>query len=118
MSVCEAPRSGTAAEGLRHEGFDLRAGARDGSRLLLSPCRPPARHSSATAGPFLARRAHPVAAVIVQLAGEERIGDWHFLLVLSAQMIRKHAGPGPISLGHDRIVKAFVGLALMGDPPE
>ena len=92
----------------------------DGSRLVFAALQDGLRNIVAPSPAALGRvaRAHPVAAVIEQLAGEERVR----VLAIAGRalsMLRKQKLHSvPCLLINDGIVKTIVGLALVGQPPK
>jgi hypothetical protein len=92
----------------------------DGSSLVFATLQDGLRNivAPSSAAPSGVARAHPVAAVIEQLAGEERVrvlARCHRAL----SMLRKQKlDPVPCLLINDGIVKTIVGLALVCQPPK
>src|SRR3984957_5465112 len=63
-------------------------------------------------------RAHPVAAVIEQLAGEERVRVLAIAGPALSMLRKQPLDPVPCLLINDRIVKTIVGLTLVCEPPK
>src|ERR1700687_3384405 len=77
VSLRSSAVRGQLAEGLRHESFDIGSrNAQDRSRFALVALQSRLRYIIAPALGPLPRpgRAHPVAAVVIELASEQRIG--------------------------------------------
>ena len=123
VSLRSSAVRGQPTEGLGHESFDIGGwNAKDRSRFALVALQSRLRYIIAPAlGPLpRSSRAHPVAAVVIELASEQRIGRLAGSVgPRGAPMIAEASlDLLPQLLGHDRRVLAFVHLGLMGDPAD
>src|ERR1700722_19320144 len=105
------------AHGFCYPPLDLeRRDAGDGSRLVFATLQDGLRDIIAppTAALGGVARAHPGAAGIEQLAGEERVGVLAIAGRALSMLCKQNLDAVSCLLINDRIVKTIVGLALVG----